>query len=573
MSTNGDGGESAAPRDRRAEYALTLQKAYTSAIDRVKSNELIANSSWAAPLAAAPSAISTMAILLKAADQKAAAGLEVESQEVLDGDKVVGKLPSKYCHTNLQHCSDVGRLAFLDAQNAMSIIRSTALRMITTEGSIAYILELLENPEDARYNLKPEIEAIRKTAQKCLENAQLITAKFRYWHLVIMHLKQTSLSRKGQVVNEKKATSLQQKEELRKEQEYTDRKQSLKETIKSLREKDTAAQHRVDRKEQEVHYLRFAPVQPEPSVLEEIEMVRRMIPQTEAPMIDRGGFVGLKNAFFGQSTQHHNEDKSARERHGAQIEKMREAALDQARQVRMQKLDRAARELREAKDEEAKLVQALDDSRRELSDSRDQLAEVNAKLEEVKNEFERLQAKDLELQGILSILDNSSRDLGDLKDKIEDLVGFFQTMLREIQENVDGSLGDFLRPIENGMTHGGTPEEVEALRVSRKSKQRLMTTALQMQGRFSAIADISTAYVTVSADYIRPAINEMENLSTMTQSEWAVQSKHFLEKCNAWGKGIEDVTKKASGQMENNARRNMNALQMRAIEAAAEDDD
>ncbi|KAM7198901.1 hypothetical protein V8F20_005968 [Naviculisporaceae sp. PSN 640] len=571
MSTNGDA-EPAPPRDRRAEYALTLQKACTNALDRVKSNELIANSSWASPLAAAPSAISTMAILLKAADQKAAAGLEVESQEVLEEGKVVGKLPSKNFHTNLQHCSDVGRLAFLDAQNAMSIIRSTAMRMITTEGSIAYILELLEDPEDARYNLKPEIEAIRKTAQKCLENAQQITAKFRYWHLVIMHLKQTSLFRKGQVVNEKKATSVQQQEEQQKEKEYTENKQSIKERIKALREKVTIAQGRVDRKEEEVHYLRFAPVEPEQSVLEQIEMVRRMIPQTEAPMIDRGRLVGIKNAIFGQSTEHYNEDRSARERHAAKIEQMRQAALDQARQQRMAKLERAANELREAKAEEAQLVQALDDARNELSNSRDQLAEVNAKLEKAKNEFERLKKKDLELQGILNILDNSSRDLGDLKDKIEDLVGFFQTMLREIQENVDGNLGDFLRPIENGMTHGSTPEEVEALRVSRKGKQRLMTTALQMQGRFSAIADISSAYVTVSADYIRPAINEMENLSTMTDSEWAVQSKHFLEKCDAWGKGIEDITRKASGQVENNARRNMNALQMRAIEAAADDD-
>jgi hypothetical protein len=44
----------------------------------------------------------------------------------------------------------------------------------------------------------------------------------------------------------------------------------------------------------------------------------------------------------------------------------------------------------------------------------------------------------------------------------------------------------------------------------------MMSTALQMQGRFSAIADISTAYITVSTDYIRPAINEMKSLSTMT---------------------------------------------------------
>lgn len=79
---------------RRANYALSLQKACNVALQRVKSNNVVANSNWASPLAAAPSAISTMAILLKAADQEAAAGLEIESQDVKAEDgSVVGTLP------------------------------------------------------------------------------------------------------------------------------------------------------------------------------------------------------------------------------------------------------------------------------------------------------------------------------------------------------------------------------------------------------------------------------------------------------------------------------------------------
>jgi hypothetical protein len=80
--------------DKRAIYALRLQKACDFAWLRVKNNHVIANSNWASPLATAPSAISTMAILLKAANQRAAAGLEIETQEVQDGDGVVrGTLP------------------------------------------------------------------------------------------------------------------------------------------------------------------------------------------------------------------------------------------------------------------------------------------------------------------------------------------------------------------------------------------------------------------------------------------------------------------------------------------------
>ena len=83
----------APPRDKKADYTLILQNACASALQRMKSNEIIANSSWADPLAAAPLAISTMAILLKAADKEAAGGLEIESQDVLEDGKPVGRLP------------------------------------------------------------------------------------------------------------------------------------------------------------------------------------------------------------------------------------------------------------------------------------------------------------------------------------------------------------------------------------------------------------------------------------------------------------------------------------------------
>jgi hypothetical protein len=104
---------------------------------------------------------------------------------------------SKYFHTNLQHCSDVGRLAFLDAQRRMSTIAATAQRMIGEQGSIGYIIDLLEDPEDARYDLKPEIEALKETAKECLVSAIEIKAKFEYWYLVLIHLKNTSFSKRG----------------------------------------------------------------------------------------------------------------------------------------------------------------------------------------------------------------------------------------------------------------------------------------------------------------------------------------------------------------------------------------
>ncbi|OCL11172.1 hypothetical protein AOQ84DRAFT_287772 [Glonium stellatum] len=377
-------------RDRKAAYALTLQKACNTALRRVKNNSIVANCNWAAPLAAAPPAASTMAILLKTAEMKAAAGLEIESQEVKDDEgNVKGKLPSKYFHTNLQHCSDIGRFAFLDAQHCMNNIRATARGMIAEEGTIAYIIDLLEDPEGARYNLKPEIKALRDSAKKCLENSQAVASKFQYWHLVICHLKQTSLSKRG-----------------------------------------TAS-------------------------------------MSHPPY------------FYGT--------------------------------VRLTYLQTA----------------------------------------------------------IMEILDESTRQLGKLKGQIEPLVDFFKSILSDIHNNVEDNLEAFLRPIIQGITEGSNPEECEAIRISGRSKERMFTTALQMQGRFSAMVDISAAYITISTEYIRPAINRMESLSTVSDSEWDVRSTEFLQWCENSMNGIDEVARTTNANVQRNIDYHINALHRRAIEGAA----
>ena len=80
--------------DRRAAYTFSVQKACNQALLRVKQNVVLVNSNWAAPLAAAPSAISVMAILLKTAAEKNAAGLEIGDVVVKNEKGIeVGKLP------------------------------------------------------------------------------------------------------------------------------------------------------------------------------------------------------------------------------------------------------------------------------------------------------------------------------------------------------------------------------------------------------------------------------------------------------------------------------------------------
>ncbi len=106
-------------------------------------------------------------------------------------------LRSRNFRTNLQHCSDFGRQALLETQHNMATIRATARSLTAEEGNIGYIIELLEDPYDAKHNLKAEIDAVTASTEKCYHATKEIVAKFRYWHLVITHLKQLSLTKQG----------------------------------------------------------------------------------------------------------------------------------------------------------------------------------------------------------------------------------------------------------------------------------------------------------------------------------------------------------------------------------------
>ena len=70
----------------------------------------------------------------------------------------------------------------------------------------------------------------------------------------------------------------------------------------------------------------------------------------------------------------------------------------------------------------------------------------------------------------MGILDESTRQLGKLKEQIEPLVDF-KNILTDIENNVEENLEAFLRPIMQGITEGRSPEEVDAIRISRRSKE------------------------------------------------------------------------------------------------------
>lgn len=94
-----------------------------------------------------------------------------------------------------------------------------------------------------------------------------------------------------------------------------------------------------------------------------------------------------------------------------------------------------------------------------------------------------------------------------------------------------------------------------------------------MQGRFSAMTDISTAYITISTNYIRPAINKMEGLSTVSESEWKIRSVEFSQWCETSMNDIDEIAQKTNTNVLRNMENHINALQLRAIESAASHDE
>jgi hypothetical protein len=98
--------------------------------------------------------------------------------------------------------------------------------------------------------------------------------------------------------------------------------------------------------------------------------------------------------------------------------------------------------------------------------------------------------------------------------------------------------------------------------------QRVLTSALKIQGQFSAINDISGAYVAISDGYIRKAIDKMEHLATVDDKQWDAERDKFTEWCKDAVAGIGSITRQTSADMGPRMTEQLEMLQRLAIEAA-----
>jgi hypothetical protein len=105
---------------------------------------------------------------------------------------------------------------------------------------------------------------------------------------------------------------------------------------------------------------------------------------------------------------------------------------------------------------------------------------------------------------------------------------------------------------------------------AKSSIQRVLDAAFQLQGRFSIISDISAAYVKISNNCIREAINRMELLSKVQDSEWDMERERFDQWCQGAIDEIDNISRETSDHMGNTMRKRIGVLERRAIEAAEE---
>lgn len=200
-----------------------------------------------------------------------------------------------------------------------------------------------------------------------------------------------------------------------------------------------------------------------------------------------------------------------------------------------------------------------------------------------------MQSSDFRQKEILSILKESVHEFGKLKAQLSHLCVFFATMKNNM-ENAMHEVDAFLEILSRNIRRND--EDVETLRLRGASKrvsynasrvgwkfinmlgqQRVLFSAMLIQGQFSVTADVSAAYVKASDQYIHKAIDKMEDLATTENSKWPGARQEFTKWCNDAVKGINGVAKEASANMAPNMQKRIGLLQTLAIEAAEENED
>ncbi|KAI1855398.1 hypothetical protein JX266_000263 [Neoarthrinium moseri] len=148
-------------------------------INEIKSS-LIFQISWEQLLQAAPTAISCMGACFIASSSPRAV-VELTSPP----GKGFQYLKYTSVQANLVECGNMGRMAFLEAENGMGVIQLTSQ---VINGKINEIVPTIADPVSAKKMLRPQLETLKSGANTCLNSAIAMDKKFEDWLLYVCEM-------------------------------------------------------------------------------------------------------------------------------------------------------------------------------------------------------------------------------------------------------------------------------------------------------------------------------------------------------------------------------------------------
>ncbi|CZT44825.1 uncharacterized protein RSE6_05064 [Rhynchosporium secalis] len=157
----------------QAQQARDLAPNLTEQVVGEMKSSLIFQFSWEELLQSAPTAINCMGACL-------AASSSPKAVVTLTPPKDTGFKYLQYTsiQANLVECNNMGRYAFLEAENGMGVIKHLSK---TVDSKINQIIDIIGHPNDAKKMLKPQLNTLKDAAQQCLETSQAMDKKFEDW--------------------------------------------------------------------------------------------------------------------------------------------------------------------------------------------------------------------------------------------------------------------------------------------------------------------------------------------------------------------------------------------------------
>lgn len=97
-------------------------------------------------------------------------------------------------------------------------------------------------------------------------------------------------------------------------------------------------------------------------------------------------------------------------------------------------------------------------------------------------------------------------------------------------------------------------------------QQRVLKAAFALQTNFAAMAAVSSTYIDVSCQHIRPTMSKMDALGEIdTELDWRRASEAFRIDCERRSKEIEDMVGMNKEKLEREMRESAGALRQNAI--------